>query len=82
MGTNDAVAFSAMKAPALTVAIARDIATSVVPMGTFSDDDDDSLAASLAAPAASLAAFFAAPFVPLDALTDAFRRKQNVTPRW
>ena len=50
MGTNDAVAFSASVAPALTVPIASIIATNVMPTGTLSEGADvASTAASLAA---------------------------------
>ncbi len=59
VGTIDAVAFSAMAAPADTVAIARVMATTVDPMGTLSDDADED---------ASAAASFAAAPPALDAL--------------
>ena len=51
VGTIDAVAFSAIAAPALTVPMASIIAIDVMPMGTLSDDADvaTSDAASLVA---------------------------------
>lgn len=56
MGTKDAVTDSAIAAPALTVAMARTIATVVMPMGTTSDDDDDADVVLAASTTASLVA--------------------------